>query len=50
MRDSLVSAFELRQMGDYGSPGSVGKEKVRALMDQAKEFIGYEHDQVHKKA
>jgi uncharacterized protein (UPF0332 family) len=22
MRDSLVSAFELRQMGDYGSPGT----------------------------
>ncbi len=39
MRDSLVSAFELRQMGDYGSSGSVSKEKAKKLIEQAKEFI-----------
>ncbi|VVB87742.1 HEPN domain protein [uncultured archaeon] len=39
MRDSLISAFELRQMGDYGSPGSVSKEKALTLIQQAKEFI-----------
>ncbi|MBU3967657.1 MAG: HEPN domain-containing protein [Euryarchaeota archaeon] len=39
MRDSLVSAFELRQMGDYGSPGSISKEKALTLIEQAKEFI-----------
>jgi uncharacterized protein (UPF0332 family) len=39
MRDYLVSASDLRQMGDYGSPGSVGKEKAQTLIEQAKEFI-----------
>lgn len=39
MRDSLVSAFELRQMGDYGSPGSISKEKAQTIIEQAKEFI-----------
>ncbi len=39
MRDSLVSAFELRQIGDYGSPGSVSEEKAKTLLEQAKEFI-----------
>ncbi len=41
MRDSLVSAFELRHMGDYGSPGSVSKEKARALIEQTKGFIEF---------
>jgi len=26
-------------MGDYGSPGSVPKEKAQTLIEQAKEFI-----------
>jgi uncharacterized protein (UPF0332 family) len=39
MRDSLVSAFELRQMGDYGSSGSVSEDKAQALIKQAREFI-----------
>jgi uncharacterized protein (UPF0332 family) len=39
MRDSLVSAFELRQMGDYGSPGSVSKDKAQSLIKQTREFI-----------
>jgi uncharacterized protein (UPF0332 family) len=39
MRDYLVSAFDLRQLGDYGSSSSVSKDKARTLIEQAKEFI-----------
>ncbi len=48
MRDSLVSAFELRQMGDYGSPGSVSKEKAQMLIEQAKEFIDFVKEYLKK--
>ncbi|MEW6202070.1 MAG: HEPN domain-containing protein [bacterium] len=39
LRDYLVSAFDLRQLGDYGSSGAVDKEKPQILIEQAKEFI-----------
>jgi len=39
VRDSLVSGFDLRQLGDYGSPGSVSKEKAQTLIEQGNEFI-----------
>lgn len=39
LRNYLVNAFDLRQLGDYGSPGSVGKEKAELLMNRAKDFI-----------
>lgn len=39
LRDYLVSAFDLRQLGDYGSPSSVSKDKARKLIEQAEEFI-----------
>lgn len=39
LRDCLVTAFDLRQLGDYGSPGSVDKEKARGLIENAADFI-----------
>jgi len=39
LRDYLVSAFDLRQLGDYGTPSSVSKDKAQMLIEQAKEFI-----------
>ncbi|VVB54161.1 HEPN domain protein [uncultured archaeon] len=39
MRDYLVSAFDLRQLGDYGSPSSISRDKAHTLIEQAKEFI-----------
>ena len=39
MRNYLVSAFDLRQLGDYGSPSSVSKDKAQILIEQAEEFI-----------
>ena len=38
-REYLVSAFDIRQLGDYGAPGSVSKEKAQNLLEQTKEFI-----------
>lgn len=35
----FVDAFGLRQLGDYGSPGSVSKDKAEELIKQTKEFI-----------
>ena len=35
----IRDAFKLRQLGDYGSPGSISKEKSQILIEQAKEFI-----------
>jgi len=39
LRDYLVSAFDLRQLGDYGSPSSVSKDKAQTLIERAKEFL-----------
>ena len=36
---SLLDAFDLRVMGDYGSPGIIGEEKARALLERAEEFM-----------
>jgi len=35
----LRDAFRLRQLGDYGAPGSIDKDKAEELIRQAKEFI-----------
>ena len=35
----IADAFDVRQAGDYGPVGSVGKEKARVLIENAKEFI-----------
>jgi uncharacterized protein (UPF0332 family) len=35
----LRDAFRFRQLGDYGAPGSVSKEKANTIIEQAKEFI-----------
>jgi len=35
----LADAFDLRQLGDYGSSGSISKDKAQELIDHAKEFI-----------
>ncbi len=39
LRDCMVSAFDMRQLGDYGAPGSVNKEKAQTLIEETKEFI-----------
>ena len=36
---SLLDAFDLRVVGDCGSPGIIGKEKARALLERAGEFM-----------
>ncbi|HLE24764.1 MAG TPA: HEPN domain-containing protein [Thermodesulfobacteriota bacterium] len=38
-REYLVSAFDIRQLGDYGAPGSVSKGKAQNLLERTKEFI-----------
>ena len=35
----LADAFDLRQLGDYGSSGSISKDKAQELIEHAKEFI-----------
>jgi uncharacterized protein (UPF0332 family) len=35
----LRNAFKLRQLGDYGLPGSVSEKKAQILIEQTKEFI-----------
>ena len=39
LREYLVSAFDIRQLGDYGAPGSVNKERAQSLIEETKEFI-----------
>ncbi len=35
----LADAFDIRQAGDYGPSGSVGKEKAKKLIENTKKFI-----------
>lgn len=35
----IADAFDIRQAGDYGPVGSVGEDKARILIENAKEFI-----------
>lgn len=35
----LRNAFKLRQLGDYGFPGSVSEKKAQTLIEQTKDFI-----------
>ncbi|MGQ9631228.1 MAG: HEPN domain-containing protein [bacterium] len=39
LRDYLADAFDLRQLGDYGAPGIISKDKAQQLIEHAKEFI-----------
>jgi uncharacterized protein (UPF0332 family) len=39
LRDYIVEAFDIRQVGDYGPVGSVSKEKSAALVTHAQEFV-----------
>ena len=39
LRDNLASAFDFRQLGDYGAVGSVSKEKAQKLIANTKEFV-----------
>lgn len=39
LREYLFSAFDMRQLGDYGAPGSVNKEKAQSLIEETKEFV-----------
>ena len=43
LRDNLAEAFDLRQIGDYGTSGSVTKEKAEILIENTKEFIKDAH-------
>ena len=39
LREYLVSAFDIRQLGDYGAPGSVSEEKAQSLIEETNEFM-----------
>ena len=39
LREYIVSAFDIRQLGDYGAPGSVSTEKAQSLIEETEEFI-----------
>jgi uncharacterized protein (UPF0332 family) len=39
LRESIVCAFDLRQLGDYGAPGSVSVARAQSLIEETKEFI-----------
>jgi len=39
LREYLTYAFDLRQIGDYGSTGSINKGKAKELIEQSREFI-----------
>ena len=39
LREYIVSAFDMRQLGDYGAPGSVSEERAQSLIEETKEFI-----------
>ncbi len=35
----LINGFDLRQLGDYGTFGSINEDKAKTLLKQTKEFI-----------
>ena len=39
LREYIVSAFDIRQLGNYGAPGSVSTEKAQSLIEETEEFI-----------
>jgi len=39
LREYMVSAFDIRQLGDYGAPGSVSEARAQSLIGETKEFI-----------
>ena len=40
----LIDAFDIRNIGDYGAPGSISKEKSEELIDNSEEFLNYIED------
>ena len=44
----LRNAFKLRQLGDYGLPGSVSEKKAQILIEQTREFIGKVEEYLRK--
>jgi uncharacterized protein (UPF0332 family) len=36
----LADAFDLRQLGDYGSSGSISKDKAQELIEHGRGFMG----------
>lgn len=44
----LRNAFKLRQLGDYGLPGSVSEKKAQILIEQTSEFIGEVEEYLRK--
>jgi uncharacterized protein (UPF0332 family) len=44
----LRNAFKLRQLGDYGLPGSVSEKKAQILIEQTREFIGEVEEYLRK--
>lgn len=39
LREWLASAFDLRQLGDYGAPGTIPKEDAFELIEKTAKFI-----------
>ncbi len=39
LREYMVSAFDIRQLGDYGAPGSVHEVQAQLLIRKTQEFI-----------
>jgi len=39
LREYMVSAFDMRQLGDYGAPGSVSEARAQSLIEETKEVI-----------
>ena len=39
LRECMVSAFDIRHLGDYGAPGSVSEAQAQSLIWETKEFI-----------
>ncbi|MGB7531412.1 MAG: HEPN domain-containing protein [Halobacteriota archaeon] len=44
----LADAFDLRQLGDYGSSGSISEGKAQELIEHAKEFIEIAEEYLRK--
>jgi len=39
LREYMVSAFDIRQLADYGASGSISEERAQSLIEETKEFI-----------
>ena len=43
----LVDAFDIRNIGDYGAPGSISKEKSEELIENSEEFLNQIENYLH---